>query len=153
MNTSEEKKLIAFLQSPDCSAEKRSEIIYLLWKNNENYVRGQIYQFFSQSPYVDYEEILSECLVTFCEFLDKFDLSRNSSLRTALHLPLRHTFYMYMCSENGFTSHENQVCLRLQTIFDRYNLTGGESINELTHIYNLTFPQQTITSKSMYRYL
>lgn len=153
MNTSEEKKLIASLQSPDCSAEQRSEIIYLLWKNNENYVRGQIFQFFSQSPYVDYEEVLSECLITFCEFLDKFDLSRNSSLQTALHFPLRHTFYMYMCSENGFTSHENQVCLRLQTIFDRYNLTGGEDISALTRIYNSTFPQHTITSKSMHRYL
>ena len=153
MNTSEEKKLIAFLQSPDCSAEKRSEIIYLLWQNNENYVRGQIFQFFSQSPYVDYEEVLSECLITFCEFLDKFDLSRNSSLRNALRFHLKHALYMYMCSENGFTSHENQVCLRLQTIFDQYNLTGGEDINKLTHIYNSAFPQYTITSKSMHKYL
>ena len=118
MNTSEEKKLIASLQSPDCSAEKRSEIIYLLWKNNENYVRGQIFHFFGQRSYVDYEDILSECILAFCEFLDKFDLSRNSSLRTALHFRIKHALYMYMCSENGFTSHENQVCLRLQTIFD-----------------------------------
>uniref|UniRef100_UPI004028362C hypothetical protein n=1 Tax=Acetatifactor sp. TaxID=1872090 RepID=UPI004028362C len=153
MNTSEEKKLIASLQSPDCSAEQRSEIIYLLWKNNENYVRGQIFQFFSQSPYVDYEEVLSECLITFCEFLDKFDLSRNSSLQTALCFPLKHTLYIYMCSENGFTSHENQVCLRLQTIFDQYSLTGQENINELTLIYNSVYPQNTITPKSMYRYL
>ena len=131
MNTLEEKKLLASLQSPDCSDERRSEIIYLLWKINENYVRGQIFQFFSQSPHVDYEEVLSECILTFCEFLDKFDLSRNSSLRTALHFQLKHTLYMYISSENGFTSHENQVCLRLQTIFDRYNLTGGEDINEL----------------------
>ena len=153
MNTSEEKKLIASLQSPDCSTEQRSEIIYLLWKNNENFVRGQVFQFFSQSPYVDYEEVLSECLVTFCEFLDKFDLSRNSSLRTALRFRLKHTLYMYMSNENGFTSHENQVCLRLQTIFDQYSLTGQENINELTHIYNSAYPRNTITSKSMYRYL
>lgn len=153
MNTSEEKKLIASLQSPDCSAEQRSEIIYLLWKNNENYVRGQIFQFFSQSPYVDYEEVLSECLITFCEFLDKSDLSCNSSLRTALCFPLKHTLYIYMCSENGFTSHENQVCLRLQTIFDQYSLTGQENINELTLIYNSVYPKNTITPKSMYRYL
>ena len=58
-----------------------------------------------------------------------------------------------MCSENGFTSHENQVCLRLQTIFDQYSLTGQENINELTLIYNSVYPKNTITPKSMYRYL
>ena len=153
MNTSEEKKLIASLQSPDCSAEKRSEIIYLLWKNNENYVRGQIFHFFGQRPYVDYEDVLSECILAFCEFLDKFDLSRNSSLRTALHFPIKHALQMYKCSENGFTSHENQVCLRVQAIFDQYSLTGQESIDELTHIYNSAYPRNAITPKSMHKYL
>lgn len=153
MNTSEEKKLIASLQSPDCSAEKRSEIIYLLWKNNENYVRGQIFHFFGQRSYVDYEDILSECILAFCEFLDKFDLSRNSSLRTALHFPIKHALQMYKCSENGFTSHENQVCLRVQAIFDQYSLTGQENIDELTHIYNSAYPRNAITPKSMHKYL
>ena len=94
MNTSEEKKLIASLQSPDCSAEKRSEIIYLLWKNNENYVRGQIFHFSGQCSYWDYKDVLSECILAFCEFLDKIDLSRNSSLRTVLHFPLKHAIYI-----------------------------------------------------------
>lgn len=152
MDKAEEKKLIESLQSPDCPEEMHKEIISLLWSEHKDFINGQIIHFFRNSNYCDYEDISQEAFLAFYDVVMKFNVSLNNYLKTALLLPLHHTFYNYISCESGRTLHENQMVIHFQTVLDRYGLTGQESIEELTRYYNLTYPNKPITSKSMFKY-
>ncbi len=152
MNISEEKEIIASAQSIDCPAEAHKELINLLWSEHSSFIAGQVSHFFRNSNYCDYADIYQESFLTFYDVVMKFDISRNNRLRTALLLPLHHTFYQYISRENGRTIHENQMVTHFQVVLDRYGLTGQEDLEILTQYYNLTYPASPITAKSMFKY-
>lgn len=152
MNKSEEKEIILSVQSPDCSMETHKELVNLLWSEHNSFIVGQVAHFFRNSNYCDYADIYQESFLTFYDVVMKFDVSRNNRLRAALLLPLHHTFYQYICRESGRSIHENEMVTHFQAILDRYGLTGQEDLELLTRYYNLTYPANPITAKSMFKY-
>lgn len=146
-----ETELIKKYNSFSAPCEESKSILTYLWNNYQSFIVKQCRQYFSTSSYIDFDDILQTCFITFCEVIQTYD-SKLGKLTTALSRPLQHTFTLYIADAHGFTQHENLMVTRYATILKENDLSGNEDIHLLTALYNKNYGKTPITTKSMMRY-
>lgn len=144
-------ELITKYQSYSSPCEESKNLLLYLWTYHSPFIASQCRSFFSASSFVDYQDLMQTCFLTFCEVLRTYDPHRGK-LTTALAKPLHHTFIEYLSHSNGYTLHENIMVLHFKTILEENELTGNESPQILTELYNKKYSKHPITVKSLCKY-
>jgi len=132
-----------------CDESKR--ILEYLWKAYTPYIIRQCRNYFTNSSFIDYEDILMECFFAFLETLRTFDANRGK-LTTALYRPLQHVFLNYVAKSHGFSQYTSLMVSHFRIILHENDLTGNEDIDLLTSLYNKKYYKNPITAKSMKLY-
>lgn len=146
-----ETELIKKYNSFSMPCEESKSVLSYLWESHLTFIVGQCRHYFSASSYINFEDVLQACFITFLEVVRTYDAKRGK-LTTALIRPLQHTFTIYIANTYGFTQHESLMVNRYITILEENNLSGNEDINHLTALYNQKYSNAPITAKSMKRY-
>lgn len=147
-----EDVLIKKYSSPSTSYEESSAIFAYLWEQYRPSIIAQCSCFFSNSTYINYEELLQECALTFVDVLHSYDPVRGK-LITALVLPLRHTFTEYIASTYGYSQYDNMIISRIKKMLSENDLSGHENIDFLTALYNQIYRSSPLSSKSLKKHL
>ena len=150
-NSVAEYILIEKFNSYSSPCEESNAILTYLWEKNLAFITGQCRQYFSTSSFINYEDILQECFITFLGVIRTYD-PRRGQLTTALLRPLQHTFINYVAGTYNLSQHSNLMVAHYKTILKENGLTGNEDINHLTFLYNQRYPRNPITAKSLQKY-
>ena len=151
-NIISENELINKYQSTTTSAEEAHCILLYLWNQYSAFVMQQIQIFFAASLHIDYQDLLQESFLVFHEVLNSFNSNRAQRLSTALLLPLRHCFTVYIARQKGCSRHENTMITHFKALIEENELTGNEDIHRLTTLYNQKYSQNPVTPKSLQKY-
>lgn len=146
-----ENELIEKYNSYVSPCDESKRILEYLWISYTPYITGQCRNFFSNSSFINYEDILMECFFVFLETLHTFDANRGR-LTTALYRPLQHVFLNYVAKSHGFSQYTSLMVSHFGIILRENGLTGNEDINLLTSLYNKKYYKNPITAKSMKLY-
>lgn len=147
-----ETELIEKLNSPTTSHEESSAILAYLWEKYQAFLADQCRRYFSNSTFINFEDILQECALTFIDVLHSYDPERGR-LTTALVPHLQHTFSDYVAKEHGSSQYDNLINSRIQKILSEEDLTGNEDPDYLNALYNKKYPKNPLSSKSFQKHL
>lgn len=150
-DTIPEADLIQQYQALPITSGERKAILQYLWDKHLPFVMQQLNNYYSASSYINYDDLLNDCFMTFCEVLLKYDSSRGK-LITALSLPLKHTFTNHLAAEFGYSAHENLMVSHFKSILTKYDMTGVEDPGLLTDLYNREYRNKPITVNSLKKY-
>lgn len=104
------------------------------------FITGQCRQYFATSSYINYEDIIQECFLTFLDVIRTYNPVRGK-LTTALFRPLQHTFINYVAGTHNYSQHANLMVTHYKTLLRENELTGNEAIDYLTSLYNQRYPK------------
>lgn len=147
-----EKELIEKLNSPTTSHEESSAIVAYLWEKYQPFLADQCRRFFLNSTFINFEDLLQECALTFIGVLHSYDPERGR-LTTALFPYLQHTFSDYVAKEHGSSQYDNLISSRIQKVLSERDLTGNEDPNYLNALYNKKYAKNPLSSKSFKKHL
>lgn len=134
------------------SHKESTAIFSYLWGQHLPFITEQCRRFFSNSTYINYEELLQECALTFVDVLHSYDPSRGK-LITALVLPLRHTFTEYIAYTYGYSQYDNMIISRIKKMLSENDLSENANIDFLTALYNQIYSNSPLSSKSLKKHL
>lgn len=147
-----EKELIEKLNSPATSNEESSAIQAYLWEKYQPFLADQCRRFFPNSTYINFEDLLQECALTFIKLLRSYDPKRGK-LTTALVPYLKYAFRKYVAKEHGSSQYDNLINSRIQKVLSEKDLTGNENPDYLNALYNKKYPKNPLSSKSFKKHL
>lgn len=147
-----ETELIEKFNSPTTSREESSAILTYLWEKYQAFLADQCRRCFSNSTFINFEDILQECVLTFIDVLHSYDPERGR-LTTALVPYLQHTFSDYVAKEHGSSQYDNLINSRIQKVLSEEDLTGNEDPDHLNALYNKKYPKNPLSSKSFKKHL
>ena len=150
-DTGTEATLIEKFNSYSSPCEESNALLVYLWEKNLPFITGQCRQYFATSSYINYEDIIQECFLTFLDVIRTYDPVRGK-LTTALFRPLQHTFINYVAGTYNYSQHTNLMVTHYKTLLRENELTGNEAIDYLTSLYNQRYPKNPITAKSLQKY-
>ena len=146
-----ESELIEKYNSYVSPCDESKHILEYLWKAYTPYIISQCRNYFPNSSFINYEDILMECFFAFVKTLHTFDANRGK-LATALYRPLQHVFLNYVAKSHGFSQYTSLMISHFGIILRENDLTGNEDIDLLTSLYNKKYYKNPITAKSMKLY-
>ena len=147
-----ETELIEKFNSPTTSREESSAILAYLWEKYQAFLADQCRRCFSNSTFINFDDILQECALTFIDVLHSYDPERGR-LTTALVPYLQHTFSDYVAKEHGSSQYDNLINSRIQKVLSEEDLTGNEDPDHLNALYNKKYPKNPLSSKSFIKHL
>ena len=147
-----ETELIEKFNSPTTSHEESSAILTYLWEKYQAFLADQCRRCFSNSTFINFEDILQECALTFIDVLHSYDPERGR-LTTALAPYLQHTFSNYVAKAHGSSQYDNLINSRIQKVLSEEDLTGNEDPDHLNALYNKKYPKNPLSSKSFKKHL
>ena len=147
-----ETELIEKFNSPTTSREESSAILAYLWEKYQAFLADQCRRCFSNSTFINFDDILQECALTFIDVLHSYDPERGR-LTTALVPYLQHTFSDYVAKEHGSSQYDNLINSRIQKVLSEEDLTGNEDPDHLNALYNKKYPINPLSSKSFIKHL
>lgn len=147
-----ETELIEKFNSPTASREESSAILAYLWEKYQSFLADQCRRYFSNSTFINFEDLLQECTLTFIKVLHSYDPKRGK-LTTALVPYLQHTFFNYVAKEHDRSQYDNLISSRIQKVLSEEDLTGNEDPNFLNALYNKKYPKNPLSSKSLKKHL
>ncbi len=147
-----ETELIEKFNSPTTSREESSAILAYLWGKYQAFLADQCRRCFSNSTFINFEDILQECALTFIDVLHSYEPERGR-LTTALVPYLQHTFSDYVAKEHGSSQYDNLINSRIQKVLSEEDLTGNEDPDHLNALYNKKYPKNPLSSKSFKKHL
>lgn len=147
-----ETELIENFNSPTTSREESSAILTYLWEKYQAFLADQCRRCFSNSTFINFEDILQECVLTFIDVLHSYDPERGR-LTTALVPYLQHTFSDYVAKEHGSSQYDNLINSRIQKVLSEEDLTGNEDPDHLNALYNKKYPKNPLSSKTFKKHL
>lgn len=151
-DTISEDELIKKYNSFIVPCEESKSILFFLWKKHLPFITNQCRLYFSNSSYINFEDILQDCFFTFMNVLRTYNPALGS-LNTVLLLPLRHDFTDYMANAQGYSRHINLMVAHVKTVLVENDLTGNEDIHFLTDLYNQKYTKNPIKAKTLKKYL
>ena len=147
-----ETELIEKFNSPTTSREESSAILAYLLEKYQAFLADQCRRYFSNSTFINFEDILQECALTFIDVLHSYDPKRGR-LTTALVPYLQHTFSDYVAKEHGSSQYDNLINSHIQKVLSEEDLTGNEDPDHLNALYNKKYPKNPLSSKSFKKHL
>ena len=85
-DTGTEATLIEKFNSYSSPCEESNALLAYLWEKNLPFITGQCRQYFATSSYINYEDIIQECFLTFLDVIRTYNPVRGN-LTTALFRP------------------------------------------------------------------
>lgn len=134
-----ETELIEKFNSSTTSREESSAILAYLWEKYKAFLADQCRRCFSNSTFINFEDILQECVLTFIDVLHSYEPERGR-LTTALVPYLQHTFSDYVAKEHGSSQYDNLINSRIQKVLSEEDITGNEDPDHLNALYNKKIP-------------
>ena len=147
-----ETELIEKFNSSTTSREESSAILAYLWEKYKAFLADQCRRCFSNSTFINFEDILQECVLTFIDVLHSYEPERGR-LTTALVPYLQHTFSDYVAKEHGSSQYDNLINSRIQKVLSEEDITGNEDPDHLNALYNKKYPKNPLSSKSFKKHL